>query len=219
MKEKISIVGKKFNHLTVIERVYPTESKRYIWYKCKCDCGKYTVTRKDSIISGHATSCGCQWEKIRNDGSRTRKHGLYKSRIYALWHKVKDRCVNENCKEYFNYGGRGIKMCDEWLNDPKAFSDWCYANGYDDTSKKGVCTLDRIDVEGNYEPSNCRFITNKEQQNNRRDNIYAEHNGERLTIAEWRDRLGLTYSCVRYHCYTKGKPIQWLIDNYPTKMS
>lgn len=218
MKEKNSLVGNKYGRLTVLERV-PQEqfNNRKVHYKCLCECGNTTITRKDSLLNGHTQSCGCKVDEYLKNGGAMKKHGLYKERVYTLWHKVKDRCINPNCKEYHNYGGRGITMCDEWLNDPKAFANWCYANGYDKDAPKGQCTLDRIDVSKGYEPSNCRFITNKEQQNNRRNSSYIVFNGEKLTVSQWSERLGISRSIVRYHCFIKGKSIQYLIDKKTTK--
>lgn len=108
-----------------------------------------------------------------------RTHGLSTNggRIYQLWKSIKYRCYNKNSRDYQRYGGRGIKMCDEWLNNPKAFCDWALANGYkEEKTDKGlnILTIDRIDVNGDYEPSNCRFITNAEQAKNKRNTLKDE---------------------------------------------
>lgn len=116
-------------------------------------------------------------------------HGMKKTRIYKSWERIKRRCNNP--KTYKNYGGRGIKVCDEWSKDFMAFYEWAMANGYRDD-----LTIDRIDVNGNYEPNNCRWVTMKEQENNRRNNHHITYNGETHTIAEWGDILNIPYKVL-----------------------
>lgn len=95
-------------------------------------------------------------------------HGLYKSRLYWVWHSMKDRCYNPKATSYKHYGGRGIKVCDEWKNSFKAFYDWAYSNGYDENAPRNKCTIDRINNDGDYEPSNCRWVDAKIQASNQR---------------------------------------------------
>lgn len=135
------------------------------------------------------------------------KHGMHGTRLYRVWSAVKARCYGKNHPTYKNYGARGIKMCDEWRDDFKQFYDWSMANGYDDTAEKYACTLDRIDVNGDYEPSNCRWVAQKQQCNNTRHNIRATINGETRTVAEWCDITGVN----RKTAYTRirnGWPIE-----------
>lgn len=106
---------------------------------------------------------------------------------------MKGRCYRQSMKGYENYGGRGISVCDAWKNSFTAFRDWAIENGYDETAGPRECTLDRIDVNGNYCPENCRWISNKEQQSNRQDNVYIEYKGERKTIAGWAEYCGIGY--------------------------
>lgn len=120
-----------------------------------------------------------------------RKHGLNETRIYKTWVRMKVRCYNQNHDRYKNYGGRGITVCDEWKNDFKKFYEWAMKNGYSDD-----LTIDRIDVNGNYEPSNCRWITNKEQCNNRRNNHFITYNGKTQTVSEWAEEIGLDYNTL-----------------------
>ena len=108
------------------------------------------------------------------------KHGMCNTRLYCIWKGIKQRCFDTKFKEYKYYGGRGIKVCNEWRTDFMAFYNWAMANGY-----KDALTIDRINVNGNYEPSNCRWICQKEQQNNRRNNRLITYNGETHTISEW----------------------------------
>ena len=203
--------GKRYGNVTVLR--YSRTNGRHSLYLCRCElCGKEFETRVDSVKSGHTQSCGCVLDNWMHSGQLNRKHGLVNDRAYWLWAKVKSRCYNQNCREYPNYGGRGIKMCDDWL-DPVKFVEWCYANGYDNTAPKGQCTLDRIDVDGDYEPSNCTWKTNQEQQNNRRDNVRAEYNGETHTAAEWSRILNIPYPTINAGL-RNGKSIDYYINDY-----
>ena len=126
-------------------------------------------------------------------------HQLSDKRIYNIYYAIKERCYNHKTKCYERYGGRGIRMCEEWLNDFQAFYDWSVANGYkEEILPNGInkWTIDRIDTNGNYEPSNCRWITVKEQSRNTRKNKIVEFNGESYTIAEWSEKLGIPYSRI-----------------------
>ena len=123
-------------------------------------------------------------------------HGKYKSRIYHTYKHMKQRCYNKNCKDYKNYGRRGIKICDEWLNKFMAFYNWAYDNGYADT-----LTIDRIDVNGNYEPSNCRWATQKQQSNNKRNNVLLTYNGKTQNMAQWAEELDINGGTVRMRHY------------------
>lgn len=120
------------------------------------------------------------------------KHGLCNSRIYGIWCHIKDRCCNSKDARYKDYGGRGIKICKEWKNDFAKFYDWALQNGYKDN-----LTIDRIDVNGDYCPENCRWITMAEQQNNRRDNVFILFNGEKHTISEWAKIVGKNPASIR----------------------
>lgn len=161
MSKKIDLLGQRFGRLTVIEES-PVRINQQVCWICKCECGNITKPiLAGNLKKGHTKSCECL---------RT-KHNMHKTRLYEVWHAMKDRCYNSHKKAYKNYGGRGITVCEEWRNDFKAFHSWAIANGYDPNAKQGECTLDRIDVNGNYEPTNCQWVSMKVQQNNRRNNI------------------------------------------------
>ena len=113
-----------------------------------------------------------------------KRHGESKTRLYCAWQNMKARCYRKSTREYNNYGGRGITVCDEWIHSYENFKGWSIQNGYSDK-----LTLDRIDVNKGYSPDNCRWITNKEQQNNKRDNVIYTFNGETLTLAQWSEKL------------------------------
>ena len=174
--EKVSYVGRRFGRLTVVERVDDAvnrNGKRVVRYKCLCDCGNEKIVRKLHLTSGKIISCGCYHREQL--GNIRRKHGMsHKDRIYGLWLNMKDRCYNKNNNHYNSYGGRGITICDEWKGNFQAFYDWCMSHGYKEEireSGRNNLTIDRKDVNGNYEPSNCRFITNKENCLNKRDTM------------------------------------------------
>lgn len=184
------IVGKKFNKLLVLSfnhsKPHPNPTKgQFYFYKCQCECGKITIVKRERIINGITKSCGC----INN---RATTHGLSKTRLFRIWSSMLNRCYNTNVLRYKNYGGRGIKVCDEWLIF-KPFYDWAMANGYNDT-----LTIDRINVDGNYEPNNCHFSNAKQQANNRTNNNLIFYNNETHTLAEWAEILKINRSTLWY---------------------
>lgn len=178
----IDLTGQKFGRLTVIRRTEST-NKNIKWV-CLCECGNYTNVFGIDLKSGKTQSCGCVHSEQLT--KRNYKHGLCDDPLRVVWSGLKDRCYNMNCKAYKNYGGREITVCDEWRNDFQAFYYWAMSNGY----KNGL-TIDRIDVNGNYEPSNCRWATMKEQANNKRNNRLITYNGKTQTITQWADETGI----------------------------
>jgi len=164
-----------------------------------CACGNETEMMKCYFMDDKHSSCGCRYGN-KSKNSYLYKHGNAKTRLNNVYHSMKRRCYSEKSTSYKNYGARGITICPEWLgeNGFKNFAKWSMNNGYDKNAKRGECTLDRIDVNGNYEPSNCRWITNKKQCNNKRDNRYIELNGKTLSFTEWCDEYGVRPSSVYY---------------------
>lgn len=172
-----NLVGLKFNKLTVIKKIGRNNYGKTEWL-CKCDCGKETITTGNNLKSGNTKSCGCH--NLEQIIKRNTKHNLRYTRIYQTWLSIKRRCYNKNFKEYHNYGGRGIVVCSEWLDDFMNFYNWGMSNGY-----KENLSIDRINVNGNYEPSNCRWATLKEQANNKTTNHFITYKGITKTITQW----------------------------------
>ena len=168
MSGLIDLTGQKFGRLFVIKRNGSNDRKRALWL-CQCECGNKVTVIGDLLRNGHVRSCGCLRPEIIT------KHGYAKhsqvDRLYRVWRAMKTRCNNPNRKEYKYYGGRGITICDEW-NNYETFREWALKNGYDENAEWGVYTLDRIDSNGNYEPSNCRWISIEEQQRNKNKRGY-----------------------------------------------
>lgn len=184
----INLVGMKYGRLSVMERVENDKNGRVRW-KCECECGNQTIVRANALRQGHIVSCGCYCREKHTT------HGGFSTRLYPIWRSMLDRCYCENHRAYKAYGDRGIKVCDEW-KDFEKFREWAVSNGYDETAPKWKCTLDRIDVNSDYEPSNCRWVDMKVQGRNKRNNRLLEYNGERHTLSEWAEILDIGYQTL-----------------------
>lgn len=191
----VDLTGKRFGILTVIKRVENNKWNETVWL-CKCDCGKEKKLSYGKLVLRKQQSCGC----LHKPPDVT-KHGLRNHKLYYLWSGMRQRCNNPNGEFYNYYGGRGIKVCDEWDNKKDGFINfynWAIKNGYDINAKYRKCTLDRIDVDGNYCPENCRWVDSKQQSNNRRSNVILKYKGEEHNISEWCKKLNLTRSAVTH---------------------
>lgn len=184
----IDLTGQKFGRLTVIKR-FNNKNNRHTQWICKCECGNECIVNADNLKKGHTQSCGCL---SREQAVITNTiHGLSKTKIHKVWDTMIQRTTNPNNSSYKKYGGRGIRVCEEWRNNFKTFYDWAISNGY----KEGL-SIDRIDVNGNYEPSNCRWANQKEQARNRRNNRLITYNNETHCIAEWAEITKLSISRI-----------------------
>lgn len=181
------LTGKTFGKLQVIQRGKTDKSKKIHWI-CRCECGKICDVEAARLVSGRAVRCkDCSLKIV---AEKNKKHGKCHSRIYAIYSGMKNRCFNSGNYSYDKYGKRGITVCEEWIgeNGFDNFCKWAMENGYNDE-----LSIDRIDVNGNYEPSNCRWVSIKEQQNNKRNNHFETYNGETKTLKQWSEDLGIDY--------------------------
>jgi len=199
MPKKINLAGRRFGRLVVLHDTGERKNREVVWH-CLCDCGNEVNVVGHDLTSGRTTSCGCykrervaEANTVHGMAQRGKQHPMYNT-----WARMIQRCENPNDKPYKYYGGRGITVCEEWHNSA-IFIDWALANGW----QKGL-TLDRIDNDGNYEPSNCHWVTRKEQARNRRSNRRITFNGKTQTLAQWAEELNIKDKILwnrinRYH--------------------
>lgn len=193
------MTGRRFGRLVIIGFAGGC-TDRFRWY-CQCDCGNVSVVTKSNLVSGHTTSCGC-YHKERKLAASTR-HGKSHTKVHNAWNAMLDRCTNANYEGYPLYGGRGIAVCERWRVFENFFADM----GEPPSPQH---SLDRIDVNGNYEPSNCRWATAKEQSRNRRSNVIVTYQGVTSCLLEHCERLALNYHVVS-RCLRKGWPLDLAI--------
>lgn len=181
-KKKIDLTGKRFGRWTVLGR---SKHNSRCW-RCRCDCGTEKDVYQSALIYGKSVSCGCYHHDMLS--KRLETHGMSNSRIYNIYHNIKNRCGNPNNNRYKDYGGRGIKMCDEWSRSFEAFYDWAIKNGYRDD-----LSIDRIDNDGDYTPENCKWSTIEQQSNNKRRTVFFEFLGVKKSLKQWTDFMGWSY--------------------------
>lgn len=187
------MIGKRFGKLITLEYI-GVDKHRCKLFKCLCDCGKQTVTRKSRLINGGAQSCGCLSSKVWSEMNYKHgyaSHGQY-NRVYAIWSHMIDRCYNKNNPAYERYGARGITVCSEWRENVDLFIEWANNNGYSDE-----LSIDRIDNNKGYYPDNCRWVDDITQGNNKRNNVLLTYNEETHTAAEWGRILGVDAKLLR----------------------
>lgn len=203
--KSIDLTNKRYDRLIVLGKA-GRKGEKVMW-KCQCDCGNIVYVQTCNLNAHRVKSCGClKDEKLIE---RSTKHNQRHTKLYEVWKSMKQRCSNPNNKAYKNYGGRGIKVCDEWKNDFFPFYQWSMQNGYKDT-----LTIDRINVNGNYEPSNCRWVDRETQANNTRVNHYITFNNKTLTITQWA-RLMKVNKNLLYNRFKKGWSIEKALTTPP----
>lgn len=193
------LTGQRFGRLTAIKKDDTKKSRKAYWL-CQCDCGNLKSVRSDSLQAGLIKSCGCL-KKEQDSVNLYRTEAKKKSAkfgkpyghlmIHYIWANMKSRCYNQSDKRFGDYGGRGITVCDEWKDDFFEFYKWSMENGYTDK-----LSIDRIDNEKGYSPTNCRWASNQEQSNNRRSNINITIGNETKTLKQWCDIFNLPYSRI-----------------------
>lgn len=199
-----NIVGQKFGRLKVIERANPDGSKKVKWL-CICECGNSSIAQSAHLLDGRRVSCGCAHKPGNQVNPMSpRSHGHCtsgkSSKIYRIWSGMFTRCTNKNSPAYQYYGARGIKVCDRW----KDFKLFLEDMGDPDPGQ----SLDRIDVNGNYEPNNCRWATATEQARNKRSNMLLTMNNVTMTLVEWSIKYGINESTLWSRLIKSG----WGID-------
>lgn len=183
------MLGERSHRLVVVDAMTDRSGKRVRYLLlCLCDCGELFLTEKCSVRTGHTKSCGCLTRDRTIERNKT--HGHSKDSEYRAWAHMLGRCRNKNKRDYKYYGGRGIKVCERWLN---------FENFLQDIGEKPTKdhTLDRIDVDGDYEPGNCRWATRSEQCRNQRSNRRLTFNGETLIVQDWAEKLGVPPDRIR----------------------
>lgn len=205
MSERIELEGKQFGRLSVVK--YVGKGK----YECACSCGNRKDISGYNLRIGKTKSCGCLSTDVTKDRSTT--HGQSNTKLYFVWKQMINRCENHKDKSFEIYGGRGISVCDEW-HDFSLFYQWAIENGYG----SGL-TIERIDVNGNYTPENCCWITRKDQNRNRRSNVFITYNGETKIFSEWADEYGINRATLRHRIFDYGWSIHRALNTPVKKMN
>lgn len=206
MPKRKDITNQKFGRLTAIKDVGKDKSGHRLW-ECVCECGTVKVFSISHLMSGSIRSCGClrTERNIKYNKETKTKHGQRHSSIYAIWGGIKRRTSVSKTKNYSHYGGRGIFMCKEWFDSFECFYSWAIEAGY----REGL-SIDRIDNDGPYTPDNCRWVTEKAQANNRRNNRMVEFNGKTQTLSQWADELGIPRARIYKRAQNNLPPEQLL---------
>ncbi len=190
MGKKIDLVGQTFGRLTVEKEVQSQKYNRY--FECKCICGKTKIVSYSNLKSGHTQSCGCILRDLYLSKRKAKKNINKNSRLYRIWTLMKNRTNPNNLQKRHRYFDRGITVCDEWRNSFPIFEKWAIENGYSDE-----LTLDRIDNNKGYNPSNCRWADYLTQENNRENNNRYFYEGKNRTLTEWSRALNINYETLR----------------------
>lgn len=200
------LTGIRYGKLTVIKRADFNNQRNQVMWVCQCDCGNQTTTTGNNLKNGHTKSCGCA---VRDYHNRRHNSGAKSHGLYRLYSAIKSRCYNKNDIHYADYGGRGIKMANEWLQDY-----WLFAETLETLPHYGEdgYSIDRIDVNGDYSPGNVRWATAAQQANNRRKNNRVYGYGEEKTISEWANQFGINYYTLWSRVNEQGLSLEQAIE-------
>ena len=193
------LTGKKYGRLTVIERAGSTAQKKALW-RCRCDCGNDVIVVGSHLLNDNTHSCGCY--KRDKTIERMISHGKSNTRLHHIWKNMRQRCGNPHKPDYKYYGGKGVTIDDIW-NDYEVFAKWAIENGYSDD-----LTIDRIDVNGNYCPDNCRWVSMTEQARNMSRNRMITYNGESHCLSEWGEILGISVKVLSHRINAYGWSVE-----------
>lgn len=203
-----SLIGTKYGRLTIIGFEH---AKRHWMWRMRCDCGNEKTLNPSDVKTGKTRSCGCLHnEAARERASKFTNHVKDNKRLYGIYNGMKKRCYSPKEPRYADYGGRGIVICDEWMDEEHGFDNfvaWANKNGYKDN-----LTIDRIDVDGDYRPENCQWKTLKEQNNNKRQTLWVEYKGERIQLHKLCEREGVSYDTVHNRIYALGWDVEKAIE-------
>ena len=217
---KRDLTGERYGRLTVVrrglDRIYSNGVHMPTWV-CLCLCGNVKEIPQSSLVHGYSQSCGCL--QSETTASRNTSHGHSRERLYRVWHGIKQRCENPHSKVYQHYGGKGIRVCKEWQDNYMAFREWALANGYDETAERGKCTVDRIDVDGDYCPTNCRIVAQAQQTRNTTRNKWITIGGITQLEVDWANELGIKLATLCQRARRSGMSAQTILEQlYKEKM-
>lgn len=205
-------LGQTFGRLTVIGFTRAKSPDRGWWWSVRCSCGKEKVVRPGDVKSGKTRSCGC----FHDERCRERAIKFYHRvkdypRLITIYRHIRERCYDPRSPRYADYGGRGITMCREWADRDRgfdAFAGWALANGYSEN-----LTIDREDVNGDYSPENCRWVTNKVQALNKRQTRWVVYRGEKIQLMHLCARIGVvSYDTAHDRIYARGWPVEAAVE-------
>lgn len=207
----LDLLGQRFGRLTAIGKV---EGKTSTWV-FRCDCGNELVLKTSRILGGQK-SCGCLRKEVAKEWvSSHTTHGESKTKLYRKYRSILERCYNASGKHYKRYGGRGIKVCDEWKHSFEAFRDWAYSTGYDPLlNGQKEQSIDRVDNNGDYCPENCRWANAREQQKNRECTRLYPYKDSMYSASEFADNFGISEKTFVYNRLKKGQTLEYILDDW-----
>ena len=207
VKQAQDLTGQKFGRWTVLSLHHKNKKWRTNFWLCKCECGTIKIVNGNNLTQHKSLSCGCYAREQNSLNHQLCKDKL-RTKIYNSWTNMKKRCLDKKNCMYKNYGYRGITICKEWLDDFQNFYNWAIANGV-----SLELTLDRIDVNGNYEPSNCRWATYSQQANNKTNNHFITYKDKTMSLSDWARELQINYDYLK-NKIKKGYTIQYFLKTH-----
>lgn len=201
MSRSLDVTGEVFGRLTAVRRTGSNSRGKTVWL-FECSCGGKCESVLSNVRSGNTTSCGCLSSRLYSI------HGMNGTRLFNIYRRMIDRCYNSKHKNYSRYGGRGITVCSDWLSNRSLFFDWAKAHGYDEN-----LSIDRIDNDKGYFPDNCRWVTKRDQSNNRNNTLFVTIDGETKAATEWARQFGVNPSVFRSRLNRGSDPLEALTRN------